>query len=409
MAKILIIGGSLGGLLVANMLLQDGHDVHILEKTTGSMDGRGAGIVAHHSLFLALEQAGVVIDETLGVKIRQRVVLDLHGNTIDCLEAPQIVTSWSQLFVLLKANFPPSRYLQGKNVLHLTQDASVVEVRCDDGSQLQADLVIASDGLRSAIRQIQSPNIVPNYAGYIAWRGVCDESKLSKRTLETLFPYFGFCLPDGEQMLGYPVAGANNDTSAGKKRYNFVWYRSVPQNQLSDYLTDESGQLFSFGIAPTKIKKKFIQEMRQASEQLLAPQFAEIITHTEIPFFQAIYDVESDQIANGRVALMGDAAFVARPHVGMGVTKAGDDALSLLQHIRTFGATPKALEAYAAERFTIGQSLVARAQYLGRYMQSQSMSSTSDSHSGIRNTSTVLKETAVDLRHVFKPSITHMD
>ncbi len=50
MARILIAGGSLGGLLAANLLLRDGHDVQVLEKAAGSLDGRGAGIVTHAAL-----------------------------------------------------------------------------------------------------------------------------------------------------------------------------------------------------------------------------------------------------------------------------------------------------------------------------------------------------------------------
>jgi 2-polyprenyl-6-methoxyphenol hydroxylase-like FAD-dependent oxidoreductase len=42
MARILIAGGSLGGLFAANMLLRDGHDVLVLEKAAESLDGRGA-------------------------------------------------------------------------------------------------------------------------------------------------------------------------------------------------------------------------------------------------------------------------------------------------------------------------------------------------------------------------------
>ncbi len=44
---------------------------------------------------------------------------------------------------------------------------------------------------------------------------------------------------------------------------------------------------------------------------------------------QPIYDVESIRIAFGQVALLGDAAFVARPHVGIGVLKAAQDARAL--------------------------------------------------------------------------------
>ncbi len=218
MAKILVAGGSLGGLFVANILLRQGHDVTLLEKTVGSMDGRGAGIVTHDALAIALRAAGVVVDETLGVSVSKRVTLGADGQILGEMELPQVLTSWSRLYHMLKESFPSERYLQGKTVKTVTQDESAVHVLCEDGSKYDAELLIASDGIRSAVRAQVAPQIQPEYAGYIAWRGVCDEACLSKYTLETLFNQFGFCLPNGEQMLGYPVAGSGNDTRPGKRR-----------------------------------------------------------------------------------------------------------------------------------------------------------------------------------------------
>ena len=70
-------------------------------------------------------------------------------------------------------------------------------------------------------------------------------------------------------------------------------------------------------------------EMRAAAETVLAPQFRDLIRLAGQPILQAIYDIESPRMAFGRVAIIGDAAFVARPHVGAGVTKAAQDALIL--------------------------------------------------------------------------------
>lgn len=158
-------------------------------------------------------------------------------------------------------------------------------MKCEDGSRYEAELLIASDGIRSATRNFVAPSIQPQYAGYIAWRGVCDESHLSNYTLDTLFNYFGFCLPDGEQMLGYPVAGQENDTRPGKRRYNFVWYRPVGENkELADLLTDADGKYFPTGIPPLKVSWKHIAAMREQAQNLLAPQYVEIIEKTASPF-----------------------------------------------------------------------------------------------------------------------------
>ncbi len=94
---------------------------------------------------------------------------------------------------------------------------------------------------------------------------------------------------------------------------------------------------------------------------------------------------------------MGDAAFVGRPHVGMGVTKAGDEAMSLTRHIAEFGATPDALNAYGNEHLKLDQQVVARAQYLRRYMQAQGSKGIRDSDDLKKNANTVMAETAIDL------------
>jgi len=398
MAKILVIGGSLGGLFAANILLRQGHDVTLLEKALGSLDGRGAGIVTHDALADALREAGITVDNSLGIAVSKRVTLGADGESLGEMPLPQILTSWSRLYHLLKENFPSGRYLQGKNVKTVTQDASHVNVTCEDGSTYQAELLIASDGIRSAVRAQVAPDIQPEYAGYIAWRGVCDESHLSNYTLDTLFNYFGFCLPNGEQMLGYPVAGSGNDIRPGKRRYNFVWYRPAPEDsELVKLLTDADGHYYPTGIPPLKVSWKHIADMRKVAHSILAPQYAEILEKTASPFLQAIYDVRSEQIVFGRIALMGDAAFVGRPHVGMGVTKAGDEAIVIARHIAKLGATPAALDAYSKERLVLGQQVVARAQYLGRYMQAQGSKGARDGNSLRRNADTVMAETAIDI------------
>jgi len=395
MARILIVGGSLGGLLAANMLLRDGHDVHVLEKATGSLDGRGAGIVTHAALGRGLARAGVSVDDTLGVHVDVRVALDANGAVIARLAMPQVLTSWSRLYALLFAAFPTERCHQGVVVKQVDQNAARVRVHADSGRVFEADLLIASDGIRSAVRAQYAALAVPQYAGYVAWRGVCDEAVLSNTTLSSVFDHFGFGLPAGEQLIGYPVAGPGNATARGKRRYNFVWYRPADEHgALPALLTDADGEHHPLGIPPHKVSWRQVAAMREAGRWLLAPQFAEMLEKTAQPFLQPIFDVVSQQIAFGRVALMGDAAFVARPHVGMGVTKAAEDAMALADCIRAHGATAAALQAYERLRLAPGQAVVQRARDLGAYLQAQGSAAGAAPMS--RDAAAVLRDTAVD-------------
>jgi 2-polyprenyl-6-methoxyphenol hydroxylase-like FAD-dependent oxidoreductase len=392
MARILVIGGSLGGLMAANMLCRAGHDVTVLEKATGSLDGRGAGIVTHRLLMTAMERCGLKMDVSLGVAVTERLVLGADGAVTERADVPQVLTSWSRLYALLLAAFAADHYVQGAAVTQVSQSPHGVTVTCEDGRTFEADLVVASDGIRSAVRAQLAPEVRAQYAGYVAWRGVCDESVLSQRTLETLFNTFGFCVAPGELIIGYPVAGAGNSIARGQRRYNYVWYRPTSgEAELQALMSDADGNHYPHGIPPNKVAWRQVAAVRQAARELLAPQFAEILEKTAQPFLQPIYDCSSAAIAFGRVALMGDAAFVARPHVGMGVTKAAEDAMALTDLIALHGATPQALQAFEQQRLAPAQAVVRRARALGDYMQVQTKG-------GASNVArTMMLETAIDL------------
>jgi 2-polyprenyl-6-methoxyphenol hydroxylase-like FAD-dependent oxidoreductase len=391
MARVLIVGGSLGGLMVANLLHRAGHDVQVLERSAQSLDGRGAGIVTHASLLDTLQACGVVLDDTLGVPVAARVVLDREGEAQCRWDYPQVLTSWGRLYALLRAALPDSLYRSGAPVSSVQQDSEGVAALLPNGEMLLADLLLACDGIRSTVRAQLAPMVQPDYAGYVAWRGVCDEASLSRRTCDTVFEQFGFGLPAREQMIGYPVAGEDNHCEVGRRRWNFVWYRpAAAGDALAALMTDADGHHHADGIPPQQVSWRQIATMRADARALLAPQFAEIVEKTAVPFLQPIFDLVSDRLAFGRIALLGDAAFVARPHVGMGVTKAADDAMALAQALAAHGATPHALQAYEARRLAPSAAVVERGRLLGAYLEA------SQRGAALRDADEVMRQTAVD-------------
>ena len=72
-------------------------------------------------------------------------------------------------------------------------------------------------------------------------------------------------------------------------------------------LTDDAGKLHELSIPPPLIARGVVKEMRDAAERLLPAQFRAAMRLIEQPFLQPIYDLESPQMAFGRVALVGDA------------------------------------------------------------------------------------------------------
>ena len=372
-ARALVIGGSLGGLFAANLLRAIGWRVEVFERVADDLATRGAGIGTHEELFSIMRRLGIAIDASIGVEVRERVCLDRAGNSVLTVPLSQMMTAWARVYRPLKDLLPDAQYHFGMNFERLEQDAAGVTAFFSDGSTARGDMLIAADGIRSAVRAQVLPEAQPQYAGYIAWRGVVDEQAISPQTHAAIFERYAFGLPVGEMMLVYPVPGRDNDVRPGRRSSNFVWYRPADFNAtLPRLATDAAGHCHGVSIAPPLITPQVVAEMRAEARALLAPQICEIVERAPQPFFQAIFDLESPQLAIGRVVLLGDAGFVARPHVGMGVTKAALDAQSLAQAIAARpGDLEGALAAYDSERRLFGTRVVARSRRLGAYIEAQ--------------------------------------
>jgi len=369
--RALVIGGSMSGLLTAIMLLRRGWQVDVFERAEDELAGRGAGIVAQSELIARLVALGINTSD-LGVAISTRTILDRSGSVSATSICPQILTAWERVYRVLRDAFPQERYHRARGLKAFAQDVDGVTAHFSDGSTERGDVLVGADGLRSTVRQLCLPEIVPLYAGYVAWRALLSESDFPPAIHRELFMLMTFCLPPGEQCLGYPVAGPNNDLRAGRRRYNVVWYRPADEaSELPRLLTDRNGVTHSISIPPPLIRAEPIAAMRAASERLLAPQMREIVRLIDEPILQPIYDLESPHLAFGRVAIVGDAAFVARPHVAAGVSKASDDAAALAEALDSGDDIENALRRFEAARLPDNRKIIERARHLGAYLQAR--------------------------------------
>ena len=371
MPHALVIGGSLGGLLAANLLRTIGWTVQVFERVGDDLASRGAGIGTHEELIDVMQRIGIRIDASIGVHPESRTCLDRLGRVQHTMPRPRILSSWGRLYRALKDAFPAEDYFFDKTLVSFTDDASGVKATFADGATAHGDLIIGADGIRSTVRAQIMPESQPLYAGYIAWRGLVPEAALPAALHREIFAHNMVCYPDGDAMTMYAVPGPDNDVRPGHRAYNWVWYHPVKADDLKALCTDATGHCHGVAISPALIRPEVIAAMLATARKVIAPQCVTVIELTTQPFFQAIFDLESPRLVHQRAAILGDAAFVARPHVGMGVTKAALDAESLADALLDSRDIDAALARYHTRQHLFGTRVVARARHVGAHLGAQ--------------------------------------
>ena len=116
------------------------------------------------------------------------------------------------------SNIDKKKYFLGDECIQILKKDNINTLIFKSGNEIQADLIIIANGIRSNIKKIVDEN-EPEFAGYVGWRGLVNEADLSKETFELISDYFCFVLPQNQQFLTYPVAGVGNKgLEKGKRR-----------------------------------------------------------------------------------------------------------------------------------------------------------------------------------------------
>ncbi len=363
--RVIIIGGSMAGLFAAVTLRSLGWQAHIYERAGEALANRGAGIATHDELYDAVRGAGIDLREEMGVRSKGRIMFDSAGGLLGTYDLPQIMTSWGLIYRFLRAQVDDSHYHNGHTLCGIEQHGEQVVAVFDNGARIEGDWLLGADGTRSTVRAIVAPDTVAQYCGYFGWRGLIDEALVPAAVLTQLDQRMAFAMAPGGHWLGYLVAGPNDALDAGRRWYNWGWYRTADEASLRDHLTDASGHYHEAGIPHDLIRAELIAAMRAEAHACLPPQVQAVIDATERPFLQGMYDFCTPRFLHGRVALLGDAAATARPHCGMGVSKAAVDAATFAQALNEGSA---ALAAWQETRVAYGRQTVEWSRDLGSYI-----------------------------------------
>ena len=176
--RVVIAGGGIAGLTVAGLLSRTGsHDVTVLERAHAYGEaGYGIGLYPLGSaVFSAL---GAMDDLVARSTPLERYVV--HGpdgaelQAVDLSElladfGPMLGVSRADLVDVLASRVPADRIRFGQHATGVERTDAGVVVRTRDGGSVEGDVVVAADGMHSALRASLFGEVAPRETGFDAW------------------------------------------------------------------------------------------------------------------------------------------------------------------------------------------------------------------------------------------------
>ncbi|GAA4197690.1 FAD-dependent monooxygenase [Microbispora amethystogenes] len=347
MAHAVVVGAGIGGLTAALALARNGWQVTVLEQAA-SIEPVGAGLAVAPNALRALDMIGFgdevrklsAIQGEAGLRrpsgrwLSRTTAEDAAARYGDSI----VLLTRSALVGILAARLPEGALRLGTRAEPEPADpgTGLVTLATPAGTEtIQADLVVAADGIRSRTRAALFPgHPEPVYAGVTSWRAI---------------------VPCAEQV------GASETWGAG------LVFGVMPL---------AGGQVYCYATAPVAAGLR-----AESEKDELIRLFGR--WHDPIPALLAaadpgavlrhdIYSLDTPLPAfhSGRIALLGDAAHPMTPNLGQGACQAIEDAVVLARHVSPGGRPAEnpapGLAAYSRERLARTTPIVRRSRLVGR-------------------------------------------
>ncbi len=367
MPRVIVMGGSIGGLTAALVLRDAGCEVRIFERSSAALQARGAGIATLDATLRYLTERGGLRRADVCSSTDWIRFLRPDGSVLHEQMHRYLFSSWNTIYTSLLDLFDPDRYLLGREVTAFRQSGDSVRVTLADGASAEADLLVCADGVGSLARARLLPEVRPSYSGYVAWRGTLPEQALPDAIRRRLGDALTYQVLKDSHILVYPIPGPGGALTVGDRLVNFVWYVNVAEGaELEELMTGRDGIRRAVSLPPGAATDQAVTALREAAVAELARPITEVVTGVAEPFVQVVYDIAVPRMAFGRACLIGDAAFAVRPHAAAGTAKAAADGWALATELAAAGGdVPAALASGERQQVALGRALLARCRDIG--------------------------------------------
>ena len=333
--QVIVIGAGIGGSALALSLEKQGIDYLLLEQAP-AFEEVGAGIQLSPNGTRILEQLG--IGEELQIfstepDFHKYTVWDTGEIVLKTPLKPKVREAYGHAYFhahradlvdALTTRLNPDRVMMNTKATHVSQTNTHVRIDLESGVTLDADLLIAADGIHSTVRSQVFLADSPRPSGYVSWRGIADTDAIAH--------------------LQIPVS-AYVDMGP---RLSFVYYFVSGGKRLNWLALGQTNDSKRESWSQTATKEEVIEAFEGWYDR---PR--QVIESTQNIFVTALHDREPLKTwVNGRIALLGDAAHAMLPYHAQGAVQSLEDAWVLARILEHHRDKPiDALKRYEALRF----------------------------------------------------------
>ncbi|MCW2385870.1 2-polyprenyl-6-methoxyphenol hydroxylase-like FAD-dependent oxidoreductase [Sphingobium sp. B2D3D] len=306
MSDILIVGGSLAGLMTGLALSRHGFSITLLERSTDT-DRTGAALQVGYGL---LEQ--------------------LTGRPHATGALATGVQAWQSVYRGLRAAADGAGIVVLQNAcVEATGEAEDRDwARTADGRRFDGKVLVGADGYQSVVRRQVSPERPDAvFAEYLAWVGFSEESALSVRYP----PNLEFLESGPYVLLGFPLTAADGSPERGRRRVGWGWY-DAGHNAILRSTGAVEGPLVRHSLRPNDMPDALFDELAALARRHWPSPWRDAILECiarKAVLGTPVVEYCPDRLVAGRMCLVGDAAHVCTPMTGNGFATAAQDALTL--------------------------------------------------------------------------------